>query len=340
LLPHDETAPVTVPIDVDPVAREAPHHLAVDSGAGALFVALAFPPPPKTAPADPHKSHGNAAHPGKIARLDLATLAVRETRNVDENPGDIVLTHDHAHLLVTHYDMRRAMITASRGGAPSAMFATLQVWDAKALTMVGERALCVAPHGVVTTADDKTAIVACYGSDELALVDISTPALTSARYPLGSAPGVLGVPRYGPYSATLTPDGALVAVADLEGADVRIFDLAKRAFLLEKTLSLGARVFMPVFVGARTLLAPLQAPDGLARVDVETGAVEERVSFASDTCKCPHVARVDKSGRVYVVCEGDHAGPGRVIEVDPGTLAVLRSWTVGVYPDGIAFGDD
>jgi hypothetical protein len=43
---------------------------------------------------------------------------------------------------------------------------------------------------------------------------------------------------------------------------------------------------------------------------------------------------------VYIVCEGDHAGPGKVIEVDPGTLEVVRSWTVGVYPDGIAFGDD
>jgi len=40
-----------------------------------------------------------------------------------------------------------------------------------------------------------------------------------------------------------------------------------------------------------------------------------------------------------MVCEGDHTGPGSVLEIDPDSLATKKRWTVGVYPDGIDFGD-
>ncbi|MEO6417954.1 MAG: hypothetical protein ABIP39_01005, partial [Polyangiaceae bacterium] len=178
----------TVAVDVDPNAREAPHHLAIDSHGGSLFVALAFPAP-VVSTKDPHASHGNAETLGKLARLDLATLGVKDLRELDANPGDVILTHDRARVLVTHFDMKRAMNAASAGTPPSTFFATLQVWNAKTLQKEGSRPLCVAPHGMVTTADDKTAIVACYGSDELAIVDLTSPTLSSARYPLGTAQG-------------------------------------------------------------------------------------------------------------------------------------------------------
>jgi hypothetical protein len=110
--------------------------------------------------------------------------------------------------------------------------------------------------------------------------------------------------------------------------------------LPERTMTLGARVMMPDFVDATTLVAPLQGPDGVARLDVETGAVGARVPFSPAVCQNPHAARRAKDGRVYVVCEGDHTAPGAIVEIDPRTLAVKRRWVVGVYPDGIAFGDD
>ena len=49
----------------------------------------------------------------------------------------------------------------------------------------------IAPHGAVTSADDRTAIVACYGSDEIAVVDLTSPTLQTSRYPLGAAQGVV-----------------------------------------------------------------------------------------------------------------------------------------------------
>ena len=187
VLDRDGTVVTHVPIDIDASAREAPHHLAIDPVAGWIFVALAFPAPP-TGSRDPHKAHGNAEDRGKLARLDLLNLAVKDTRDVDENPGDVILTHDRTRVLVTHYDMKRAMNVATRGGVAGMMFASLQVWDARDMRKIAERALCVAPHGITVTPDDHTAIVACYGSDELAVVDLTSPSLPSARYPLGATP--------------------------------------------------------------------------------------------------------------------------------------------------------
>lgn len=340
VIDRDGDLVTTVSVDLDPDAHEAPHHLAADTRRGAVFVALAFPPDeqPKKKK-DPHGAHGSGAEPGRLARLDARTLAVEKTTPVAENPGDVVLTPDRSRLLVTHYDMRRAMRVAERGaGSPATMFAELQVFSADTLEKVASRPLCVAPHGIAVTRDGKRALVACYGSDELAVTRLDEPSLPTARFPLGAAQGVPGVPRYGPYSATLSPDEREVIVATLEGADVRVFDLGEGRFLPERTVSLGARVMMPAFTADGALLAPLQSPDGLVRLDLATRKVTAR-ALLGDHCKLPHAAKVAPGGRAFVVCEGDHKSPGTVVEVDPATLTLRRTWTVGVYPDGLDFGD-
>ena len=164
--------------------------------------------------------------------------------------------------------------------------------------------------------------------------------LPSSRIPLGAAQGVPGVPRFGPYSATLSPDEKVVVVADLEGQDIRVLDRDTKRFLPEKNVPLAAKALMPAFVDAHTLLVPTQSPDGLVRVDLEHAKVERRTSFPREQCALPHVVRVAKDGRVYLVCEGDHRAPGSVLEIDPGSLEVKKRWAVGVYPDGLAFGDE
>lgn len=347
VLDRDGDAVTTVSVDVDREAHEAPHHLAVDGAGGAAFVALAFPAAPgktgKRAPGkkDPHAAHGSSAELGKLARLDLATLAVTALEDVDETPGDVVLTHDRKRVLVTHFDMKRAMDVAARGGAsPATMFASLVVLDAKTMKRVGARAVCVAPHGVATTRDDRTAFVACYGSDELAVVDLATDGFPTSRIPLGAAQGVPGVPRYGPYSATLSPGDSLVVLGDLEGKDLRVYDRSAKKLVAEKTVTLDAKAFMPSFVGPTTLIVPLQAPDGIARVDIANAKIETRTTYSKTDCALPHVVRVARDGRVYLVCEGDHTAPGTVVEIDPMSLSLRKKWVVGAYPDGLAFGED
>lgn len=337
---RDGDAVTTVPIDIDKDAHEAPHHLAVDGAAGVAFIALAFPAAAGKRK-DPHAAHGSSADLGKLARLDLATLAVQAAAEVDENPGDVILTHDRKRVLVTHFDMKRAMDVAARGGgSPATMFASLVVLDATTLKKLGTRPVCVAPHGVVTTKDDRTAFIACYGSDELAIVDLAQETFPVSRVPLGAAQGVPGVPRYGPYSATLSPDESLVVLADLDGKDLRVYDRNAKKLASEKTVVLDAKAFMPAFVGPTTLIVPLQAPDGIARVDLAAAKIEARTTYPKTDCSLPHAVRAARDGRVYVVCEGDHTAPGTVLEIDAKSLELKKKWHVGAYPDGLAFAED
>ena len=96
----------------------------------------------------------------------------------------------------------------------------------------------------------------------------------------------------------------------------------------------------PAFLDAKTLLVPTQAPDGLAKVDLETSKVVARGALTKAECALPHVVKVAKDGRVFLVCEGDHTAPGSVVELDRESLAIKKRWQVGVYPDGIAFPED
>jgi DNA-binding beta-propeller fold protein YncE len=336
VIDRDGDAVVTRSVDIDPSAHEAPHHLAIDSH-GHVFVALAFPPDTKPDPKDKHAGHGGSDSLGELLRLDQRTLSVEATHGVDQNPGDVVLTHDESRVLVTHFDMRRAMQQAKAGASASAMYARLVVLDAKSLDVIAARPVCVAPHGIAITRDDKTAVIACYGSDEIALVDLTTNDLAVAHVPLGAGAGAAGAPRFGPYSVAIADDGKRAIACDLEGADMRVIDLATRQLQADSSIALGARAMMADIVSADEALVPLQGPDGLARVDFTKGAVTARVSFGAE-CKNPHVARIAPDRRAFVVCEGDHVGPGAVIEVDPVTLAIKKRWVVGVYPDGIVFG--
>ena len=330
-----------VSVDIDQEAHEAPHHLAIDPKTRSAFVALSFPAAPsKTAKKDRHAAHGKGENTGKLVRLSLDTLTIEESGEVDENPGDVVLSPDGRTVLVTHFDLGRAFRGAMAGGNPSTMMASLQLWDAKPLKLREARNLCVAPHGIAVTSDSALAIVACYGSDELAIVDLRT--LATSRYPLGPSPGLLGAPKYGPYAAALSPDGLFVLVAEQEGQALRIFDLGARRFVEGSRIMLGARAMMPAYLDATEALVPLQAPDGIVRVNLKDQAIAARRSFsgsATDDCKSPHVAALDTGGRAFLVCEGDHLSPGSVLELDRKTLATVHAWPVGVYPDGIAFGD-
>jgi DNA-binding beta-propeller fold protein YncE len=278
---------------------------------------------------------------GKVGLFELDRFSMTKIADVDENPGDITLTHDHARVLVTHYDMKRAMdVAAQKGASPATMFATLMVFKADDLSLVGSRPICVAPHAMAITKDDATAFVACYGSDELAVVDLRADALSVSRIPLGAQQGVPGVPTYGPYSVTLSPDDSRAIVADLEGQDIRVFDAKKREFVESGHIAVGARAMMPAFANASTILLPTQSPDGLVRIALDPPKVEKRRAFTKAECGLPHVVRIAKDGRTYLVCEGDHTANGVILELDPVTLDTKKSWTVGVYPDGIAFGDE
>jgi YVTN family beta-propeller protein len=323
------------PVGRDPVGIDGPHHVAIDAEAGSVFVALSYP---VLAGSGPHASHGSSPQSGYVQKLALDDFRVVGQVRVDHNPGDVVLSGDGRRLVVSHFDLQKAI---DNPGDAEAARATLAVIDPAAVLPSGSAdprrvSVCAAPHGLaLSRPDGASAYVACYGEDLIAVVDLETMTV-SQRVPVGASPGPVGAPAYGPYSAVLSPDGSTLAIGNTVSGDVRFFDVATGTIDESRTLYTLAAPYFPGWTpdGAR-LYVPVQAPDALIVVDVAAGNAEiARRDFVGDECRAPHVAVVD-SGAVLVVCEGDRVAPGKVLRVDPTSLATLSTADVGVYPDAI-----
>jgi DNA-binding beta-propeller fold protein YncE len=322
-------------IGLDPVDLDGPHHVALDRANGEVLTVLAYPVPP-VAPG-PHAAHGGSQRPGAIQRLALTDLSPLGALEVETNPGDIVLSDDGQLVVVSHFDLVRAQeqteLEAKR--ATLALVDPRSVGTAEAPTLIKT---CVAPHGVaLSRPSGERAYVACYGEDALAVVDTTDPSAIPELVSLGIG-GEPGRPFYGPYAAVLSPEGDVVAVSNTESRDVRLFDVAQARFTATIAADAGAT---PYFVAwsddGRELFVPFQAPDGVARLPVSGGSGTTRW-FSGDECERPHEIVRSHAGRLFVVCEGDHVAPGKLLELDPMTLETLAELDVGVYPDRLAIG--
>jgi DNA-binding beta-propeller fold protein YncE len=322
-------------VGLDPVDLDGPHHVALDDARGEVLTVLAYPVPP-VAPG-PHAAHGGSQRAGVIQRLSLGDLSPLGELEVETNPGDIVLSDDGRLLVVSHFDLLRAQ----RETELEAKRATLALVDPRDVGTAGAATLittCVAPHGVaLSRPSGERAYVACYGEDALAIVDTTDPSATPELVSLGVG-GEPGRPFYGPYAAVLSPDEKLVAVSNTESHDIRLFDVSTSRFVTTITSNVAAT---PYFVAwsddGRELFVPLQAPDGVAHLSVSSGPATTRW-FSGDECEKPHEMVRSHAGRLFVVCEGDHVGPGKLLELDPATLETLAELEVGVYPDRLAIG--
>lgn len=323
----------TRPVGRNPVDVDGPHHLAIDPAAGAVYVALSYPDVGGTGP---HAGHGASQALGWVQRLSLADLTITGQVRIETNPGDIVLSADGRRLVVSHFDLARA--TAAGADVASAR-ASLAVIDPSTMAITGSPAprfieVCAAPHGMaLSRPDGALAFVACYAEDAMAVVDLASGAVE--RIAVG--PGTLfGTVAYGPYAAVLSPSGDRVAVASLASHDVRFFDVAAREMEETPPIVLRGAPFFPAWSSDESVLwVPVQSPDGLVRVDLETGATSERPLGEDEGCGLPHEVEVLDEGRLAVVCEGDHEAPGAVLFVDATSLETLQRTEVGVFPDAL-----
>lgn len=325
----------TAKVGLDPVDLDGPHHVAFDRERGEVFTALAYPVPP-TAPG-PHAAHGSSQRPGYVERLSLGDFAPLGALEVETNPGDVVLSDDGGLLVVSHFDLVRAVTS----GSLEEQRATLALIDPRRIGAGGTPELvttCVAPHGVaLSRPSGDRAYVACYGEDALAVVDTTDPSARPELVSLGVG-GEPGRPFYGPYAAVLSPDGSLVAVSNTERRDVRLFDVEAGAFL-DLALDMGgAAPYFPAWTSdGSELFVPVQGPDGVLHVATD-GDVRKARLFASGECEKPHEVVRTPGDRLFVVCEGDHVAPGTLLELDPASLATLVELEMGVYPDRLALG--
>jgi DNA-binding beta-propeller fold protein YncE len=322
------------PVGRDPVTIDGPHHVAVDVPGRAVYVALSYPV--LAGATGPHASHGGSSIPGYVQKLSLDDMRILGQARVDTNPGDIVLSEDGKRLVVSHFDLKRAVDNA---GDLAASRSELAVIDPSTLALAGSPdpvriPLCIAAHGVALSRPDAArAYVACYGEDALAIVDLTEPNAAPKLVPVG--PGAaIGSPSYGPYAAVMSPDQKTIAVSNTESKDVRFFDVASETFDEARTISLrGAPYFVAWTPDGERLYVPTQAPDALRLFDVAQGNAELATRDLSGACDKPHV--VDLAGdALFVVCEGDQTKtPGNVLKLDPATLETVASTAVGLYPD-------
>ena len=324
------------PVGRDPVGVDGPHHIAVDVKGGAVFIALSYP---VLAASGPHAQHGSSIQSGYAQKLALDDFRILGQVRVDNNPGDIVMSEDGKRLVVSHFDLPR--ITSSMGD-PEKARANLAVIDPAQVLPSGSAdpkriKTCAAPHAVVLSRPDGArAFVSCYGEDALAIVDLDAGELVE-RVPLGPEAGAIGAAAIGPYAATLSPDGTLVAIGNTISKDVRFFDVPTNKVLLNQTFTtLGVPFFSGFSPDGSRLYIPTQNPDALLVIDLAAGNAEiANRYFLGDECPAPHLAEL-VGNVVFVVCEGDRVTPGRVLRLDTNNLATLTSTEVGIYPDALA----
>lgn len=322
----------SIPIDLDPIGTDGPHHLAIDPRAEFLYVPLAYPPP--TAALGPHGQHGASALPGVVVKLRVSDLSRVGVLTVENNPGDIVLTPDGTRAVVSHFDLKRARDGLAKGRPLAELRAPLVVIDTASMTRVAAPAVCVAAHGAVIDRTGTRAYVACYGEDAIGEVRLDDPGFAFEVWPLGAA-----LPRpteisIGPYFVALDPTESLLIVTSTERGELRVVDRATRKTVAAVPVRGAAFGPAPDRDGKTWLLAT-QNPDEVVAIDSATWTVARSRSFSAGECVKPHqVAR--HGDRWFLVCEGDQKSASVVLEIDGSTLATVRTFAVGAYPDMIA----
>lgn len=323
-----------------PAEREGPHHGAALPDGSRYFVGISNYVPGSGS--GPHGSHGTGSVRGYLLGYDTADNSFVGDVLVDRSPGDVRITPDGALVLQSHFDLLSILEAELEDEDPCLLESPLAVTDSQSLEKVAMIPLCPAGHGVGLAPDGQAAYVACWGSDELAVVSLAAPIGDEAdvvRVPLGDGTCNPTAPAYGPYAATVSPDGGEVWVSNLEGKSLAVYDVDAGAFDDERRVTLaGGALFASFSADGSRLYVPVQNPDSLVTVDPATGTVIHNLSLTDDMCRSPHGTLLVADDLLGLVCEGDHIGPGTVARIslaNPDAPVPEDSFDVGVFPDDL-----
>lgn len=332
-----------VPVGLIPIEREGVHDLAVQPDGSRLYVPLSN----YVAGSGwgPHGGHGTGSERGYAVELDVATLRPTASLLLDASPGGLALSPDGARLYVGHFDLLRVIEALDAGAPDEETFATVAVIDTDGFAEVDRVPACTTPHGLRVSADNSEVYVACYWGDEIAILDAETLAVERVR--VGTAQVPLPNSLYGPYRVHVSPAGGRVWISCHASFDLRVLDPVTRAMDDACIVPVGGLPFQGMFLdGGATFAVPVQgaAQSEIVWVDTEACVVTARFALDPVECRNAHVVAGDRrgdDGPGYVVCEGDHVGPGSLLFLDslrpPPGVRVQAVVTLGVYPDGIGF---
>ena len=317
----------SVPIGRDPVDVDGPRHVVLDARRRLGYVALSYPLSVQSVHVAVET--GASARAGYVQAFSLDDLRPLGEQRVEPSPAELSLSADGGLLAVSHYDTLRSIANKELDERR----ASLALIDpADSITSGASPrfvSICVVPASIVLSADKTRAFVVCTGEDSIAVVDTTRAS-------------VLGYVKAGdfavnkPYAMVGDPSGTRLVVSN---------QVARTVVLFSATDSPELRWSSPVFVGAPsfagflsddTLVVPLQEPSSAAVLDADTGTITKEIAYADSDCLNPGEIQRAASGRVFMVCEGNHFGPGAIVELDPESLEVLGRVEVGLWPDRLA----
>jgi YVTN family beta-propeller protein len=350
--PATQKVRFTIPVGFIPVELEGPHHLAADPAGRFLYINLSEAV--VGSGTGPHGAHGTGTIPGFVLKLSTKDGSQVGFAQVDPNPGDLTISPDGKTIYVTHYDLNKlGQMTLQN---PRLGDSKLVVIDAATMNVTKRVPLCPAAHGVRLTPDGKTLYSTC-DTDEIAVVDLTNPALTPRLVPL--VPGQPESPSCTrcPYALTIAPDSTVWVSSLGPGAGtlggsggLDIYDPALNGFDKARSASFArGRGLFAAFKGTAAsyqAYVPEQNPAVGDRIHVYTTTAGEPrtegnpILLDRAICLNAHMISLSSDGDTgYLVCEGDHVGPGTFSFLDlrttTATSPAISSTQLGVFPDGL-----
>ncbi len=322
-----------VPVGLNPVELEGPHHAAFSPRGDYYYVGLSYSVPGGTGP---HGSHGTGTQDGYALKLDARDNRLVGSVRVDRNPGDIIISSDGRTLFQTHFDIKKIEEVADRKGPVEEMDARLAIIDAETMTRKKMVTVCPAPHAVRLSPDETRAYVACF-SDEVSVVRLDQEGYPVTRIKVPNA-GTAISPRHEPYALTVSPTDGSVWVASLKSRVVHYLDPVSLTMQSERGvyLTAGAPMFGTFSADGRTLYQPYQRMEMVALIDAATSKVKGEIHLSPSGCVNVHQVELTPDGQhLLAVCEGDHVGPGTLHVVELATSSVVKTVRLGLFPDSV-----
>lgn len=321
-----------VPVGLNPIAIEAPHHLAAAPSGDFIFPLLSnYAPGTGTGP---HGSHGTGTVDGYVLKLSTANHRLVAQTRVDRNGGDITISPDGKTLAITHFDLQRITDAAQGNGSPDAR---LILVDTDTMERRAAIDVCPAPHGVAFNRQGTRLFVACL-SDEVAVVDLTPTTPQVTRIKIAPDAGDAFLQKYQPYMVAVSPASGDVYVSCLVSKDIRVLKADTLTVDTARQTRLGGAPYLGAFSADGTKLwVPNQGDDVLSEIDAATGAVARSLALPAEQCRNVHQATLVRgSPYLAVICEGIRPKPGTLLIVDTATLTVVSHTDVGLYPDNVA----
>lgn len=317
-----------VPVGRDPVDIDGPVRVTLSKQRGRAYVLLSYPFSATSAHAVANGS--STPRSSYVQELSLANLQPLGEFRVDPRAGNMALSSDESLLAISHFDQDLALNADDLEARRANVALVGPGWEIETGSAIRRNVrACAVPAAVAYGEDESRLFVACTGEDSLVVIDTKRASVL-ARVPAGEEP----VNK--PYSLVVSPTGARLLLSNQVTRKVLEFAAQDTPVALSSTQAFEGIPYSAAYLSEQKYLVPLQSPSGAALIDAPSGTVLAHAAYSDEDCLNPSEARVLAGGRMLLVCEGDHYGPGSLVELEPDTLEVRRQVAVGRYPDHLA----